>query len=284
MPDHYPSAHNYSLKLSNGIEWRLIPGDQEAEPILERFADALKLELADCEEINSSARNLLVRVSDIPKSRIKPVENGYECVLRRFWPNQEEADYWRFGCISASFSVDASTTGAMPLHSALAEYDGRAVILSGPSGAGKSTASRRFPHPWRSLCDDTTFVARSGAGIWRAHPWPTWSAFLKGGLRGRWNVAHSVPVKAIFFLNHAEEESVEPMGEGEALIRMVNASSQVSYFARTMDNDAATSRRINREWFANLNDLAAKVPIYHLNLSLTGRFWKLAESVISQTT
>lgn len=74
---------------------------------------------------------------------------------------------------------------------------------------------------------------------------------------------------------------VEPMGEGEALIRMVNASSQVSYFARTMDNDTIKSRRINREWFANLNDLAAKVPIYQLNLSLTGRFWKLVESVIS---
>ena len=284
MPDSHPFAQNYSLKLSNGVEWRLIPGDQEAEPILERFANVLKLERADCMSINSSVRNLLVRVTDIPKSRIRAVPNGYECFLRRFWPNQEEGDYWRFGCISAAFSVDASTTGAMPLHSALAEYEGSGVILSGPSGAGKSTASRRFPHPWRSLCDDTTFLARSGAGIWRAHPWPTWSAFLKGGLKGRWDATYSVPVKAIFFLNHAEDESVETMGDGEALIRMVNASSQVSFFARTMENDPITSRRINNEWFSNLNDLAAKIPIYRLNLSLTGHFWKFVELVIAETT
>ncbi len=284
MPERSTLAPNYSLTLSNGVEWRLISGDQDAEPILERLADVLMLKREIRPSTNPTVRNLRVLVRDIPKSRAIKLGNGYECVLRRFWPSQDDADYWSFGCISAAFSLDASATGGMPLHAALAEHGGKAVILSGPSGAGKSTASRRFPLPWKSLCDDTTFVARSDSGVWMAHPWPTWSAFLKDGPRGRWNVAHSVPVKAIFFLNHAEEESVDPMGSGEALIRMVNASSQVSFFARTMANDPSMSRTINREWFSCIYDLADKVPIYHLNLSLNGHFWKFVESVISEKT
>lgn len=284
MPDCPDQVINYSLTLGNGVEWRLIPGDVLAEPILERFAQVMKLSREVCPSLNPSVRTILVRVTDIPKSKIKAMKNGYECFVRQFWPKQEDADYWNFTCISASFSVDASNTGAMPLHSAMAEYDGRAVILSGPSGAGKSTASRRFPHPWKSLCDDTTFLACSKEGIWRAHPWPTLSAFLSDGPRGCWDVSYSVPVKAIFFLNHAEKDSLECMGDGECLIRMVNASSQVSFFARTLANDHSMSRKINKEWFSNLNDLASKIPIYRLNLSQTGHFWELIESVMLETT
>jgi hypothetical protein len=280
MTDSCRQLAVYSLLLSNGVEWRIAAGDSESEPILERLAEAMTLKRVSDQPLNSSVRTLSVKVSDIPSMRMSPLENGFLCTLPRTSQTLEDADFVNFVNISTVIAAPAHKTGAILMHAALAKYDRRGVILSAPGGTGKSTASRRFPRWWKSLCDDTTLIICDESGYWRAHPWPTWSAFLESGGRGRWDVAYSVPLEAIFFLNRSETESVEPIGKGEGLIKLLKASTEVSFFSAKLAGYPKLKRKINTQWFSNLTDLAAKVPMYMLNLSLNGEFWKHIERVI----
>ncbi len=280
MSDSSPQPPVFSLLISDGDEWRIAAGDRESEPILERLAEAMTLDRVSDPHINTAVRNVSVKVSDVPSMITAHEDNGSTCLLPRIWQTKEDADFSNFLNISAVITTNASATSAILLHSALAEHNGKGVIFAAPSGTGKSTASRRLPHWWKSLCDDTTIVVRDTSGSWRAHPWPTWSAFWNGGQGGSWDTSYSVPLEAIFFLSQSEMESMEHLGKGEGLIRLVKASAQVSLFAMKLAGHLQTNRTINQQRFSNLTDLAAKVPMYMLNLSLNGEFWKHIERVI----
>jgi SynChlorMet cassette protein ScmC len=108
--------------------------------------------------------------------------------------------------ISLAVAEAVQARGGLLLHGGLAENQpgGYGAILAGPSGAGKSTASRRLHRPWRSLSDDAVLVVRDRGGAYRAHPWPTRSAFLPWGSGGTWDVGYAVLLKGIFYLEHGE--------------------------------------------------------------------------------
>ena len=104
---------------------------------------------------------------------------------------------------------------------------------------------------------------------------------MNGGRGGNWDASRSVPLVAIFFLVQSETESVERLGRGDGLIRLLNSSNQVSSLAMKILNDPEQKRDLNSKWFSNLTDIAAKVPMYRLSLSLNGEFWKNLDLIMS---
>jgi len=174
---------------------------------------------------------------------------------------------------------DAQTRGGMLLHGALAERESAGIILAAGGGTGKTTASGRLPFPWRSLCDDMTLVVRDSQGKYWAHPWPTWSRFMWGGPGGSWDVQHAVPLKGIFFLDRAEEDRVEPVGQGEAVSLLVGYAQEASVLM-TRRLGREEKRSVHLEWFANICDLVQVIPTYLLHLSFTGAFWQEIEQTL----
>ena len=162
------------------------------------------------------------------------------------------------------------------LHGALAEKDGRGVILTAPGGTGKTTASRRLPAPWRSLCDDTTLVVRDSQGRYWAHPWPTCSRFQNEGPGGTWDVQKAVPLAAIFVLAQASENRVERVGPGHAVSLLVEGVKQASQFM-PLGLFKEEVRALHLEGFNNLCAMARAIPAYVLHISRTGPFWQEIE-------
>ncbi len=74
----------------------------------------------------------------------------------------------------------AVNSGGLPLHSALIERHGQAVLLVGDGGIGKSTCCRRLTAPWRPHSDDEVLILKDKRQKFVVHPIPTWSDYLWG--------------------------------------------------------------------------------------------------------
>ena len=186
--------------------------------------------------------------------------------------------------VSATLALwaEAERQGLL-LHGALAEREGQGIILAAPGGTGKSTASRRLPAPWRALCDDSTLVLPDGRGGFCAHPWPTWSTFFFGGTGGAWNVQEHVPLRAVFFLEQAPEEQLEPLGPAAAACSLNQSAEQIAGpSARRLLGEVMHTHRLRR--FATICTVARAVPAYTLKLSLTGAFWREVERALDDAT
>jgi SynChlorMet cassette protein ScmC len=199
------------------------------------------------------------------------------CFLRPY--NHRDGLYIQLMQLSLVIARDVQVRGGVLLHGALAERDGIGVILAAPGGMGKTTASNRLPDPWRSLCDDATLVVRDPQGNYWAHPWPTWSHFLGGGPGGTWDVQNALPVKSIFFLGQAIEDSVESVGPGHAVSLLVECAEQTSQLM-TRGLSEEETRALHLERFNNLCTLARVVPTHLLHISLTGTFWQKIEQAL----
>ena len=181
--------------------------------------------------------------------------------------------------VSQALVSPAWNEGALLVHSALIERNGWGVLLAGPGDVGKSTASKRIPKPWRAVCDDSALVVHDGHGAYWAHPWPTWSDFMYGGEGGRWDVGQAVRLKAIFFLEQAKVEQVEPVGVGKAiclLLESVGQAMQVSTFKM----DESEKRAVHLQRFESVIALMKDMPAYRLRLSKTGTFWDQIDRVL----
>ncbi len=204
-------------------------------------------------------------------------EQGAVCELR------SDLDNNVFNVLLAQLSLTMvrhiQASGGLLLHGALAEWNGAGVIFTGPGGGGKSTASKRLPSDWNSLSDDNTLVVRDASGKYWAHPWPTWSQFRNGGSGGTWNVEQAVPLAGIFYLHKSEVEKVSPIGTGQATALLIESNGQAS---RAMPHSTEDEMAAHRsQCFDSTCSLAASVPVYKLELSLTGPFWEVLENTIA---
>ena len=177
--------------------------------------------------------------------------------------------YWRLVKLSTALARAFVPHGGVLLHGALAERDGRGVLLAAPGGTGKTTASNRLASPWRSLSDDMG----DAHGQWWARPWPTWSRFLPGGPGGVWDVQYAVPLHAVFYLAQGVEEQVEPLGAGQATVRLVQSAEHAAYYSLIPESSIEKIRALRQQSFDLLCALARAVPAFVLHLSLTGAFW-----------
>lgn len=274
------------LVLADGARWEIAAGDEEAAAIISQLGSAMQLRSTTAAlepPLPGNPFRLLVHV-DAPMP-------GEDCYV----PLASQQDGRVVVCLnpcanwggpfvnlvrlSLIFAREAQARGGVLIHGALAEKNGRGVILAAPGGTGKTTASQRLPAPWRSLSDDTTLVVRDPQGRYWAHPWPTWSRFQKGGAGGTWDVQRAVPLQGMFVLAQAEEDHVERVGPGHAVSLLVEGVRQASQFMRPGLFKEEVSA-LHLEGFNNLCALARAVPTHVLHISLTGSFWKEIERAL----
>jgi SynChlorMet cassette protein ScmC len=301
------SEANIGLGLADGTTWSFAAADEQAAAIVSGLRQAMQLRV-----LCRSDRRLIVRVDShdgksLGHCRLPNILSGtpqsypsYACdkapltalcfalrqartgVMSCFLSPVTSSDLFALQLMQLSLVIgaDAQPRGGFLLHGALAEKNGYGVILAGPGGGGKTTASRRLPYPWRSLCDDATLIIRDEQGLYWAHPWPTWSAFLSGGSGGSWDVQYAVPLRGIFFLNQANIDRVESMGAGKA-IGLLTESAEQAYLAMSHGLRKNELRVLRTERFNNVCALAEAVPVYLLKLSLNGCFWHEVERAIA---
>jgi len=181
--------------------------------------------------------------------------------------------------VAGAMVLQIECTGGVLIHGALAEINGKGVILAGPGGAGKSTASKRLPPTWRSHCDDATLVVMDSEGTYRAHPWPTWSRFWCGEEGGCWNVEYSVPIKGIFYISRSEFDYVEQIEKWKTSTLLMAAAEQVNAVSqRGLSNDEIRKIRLQR--FNNICNISTVVPGYLLKMGKDGDFWRKIEEIL----
>jgi SynChlorMet cassette protein ScmC len=285
--NHLPTpGASLGLVLADGSRWEIAAEDEQAASIVSQLGGAMQLRMTPATvepSFHGHLRRLVVRVdAHAPLAGRKiPLasENGGAAVCILGPCDQMGVRYVDLVRLSLVFAREAQARGGVLMHGALAERDGIGVILAAPGGRGKTTASNRLPAPWRSLCDDTTLVVRDPEGIYRAHPWPTWSRFLDGGPGGTWDVQNAVPVRGIFFLAQAGADRVERVGPGRAASLLGEFVGQVSTFMAP-DGGKEEIRALHLERFNNVCALVRAVPTHVLHISLTGAFWQEIERAL----
>ena len=88
-----------------------------------------------------------------------------------------------------------------------------------------------------------------------------------------------MPLKAIFFLQQAGQDRVEPVAPGKSVCLLVELAEHTSWsMSHRLANDERRAILLQR--FENICDLVKDVPCYNLYLSLDGSFWDEIERVI----
>ncbi len=171
-------------------------------------------------------------------------------------------------------------TGGLPTHSGLAEYEGKGILFIASGGTGKSTACRRLPYPWKVLCDDENLIMPNKDGKFRVHPFPTWSDYLWERGRNKYDINQFVPLSAVFFLERSDKDEVEQLPKDVSSLYMTGTAYQVlAKILRKMGKDEQTTTM--SQIFNNAFDVSRSIPSYKLKISLTGKFWKKVEEVIT---
>jgi SynChlorMet cassette protein ScmC len=168
----------------------------------------------------------------------------------------------------------------LPLHAALIERAGQGILLAAPGGTGKSTCCRRLPKPWRPISDDEVLVLPDEEGGYRVHPFPTWSDYLWRRSRKTWNIEYHLPLQAVFFLEHAESDTAEPLGEARAAVYVQGSAQQVCQKYWQI-KEGEPRRVFTSSIFANACEMVKTVPAFKLGISLKGRFWEEIERALA---
>ena len=274
------------IALADGTRWAIRAADEESAAVVRHLSRVMGLrpetgpacELAVVVDRQRASDSLL---------ELTGLATGCHdlctAVCRLSGGDQEPSLTYLYG-LGAALSLCVQGPRAVLLHGALAELDGTGVLLAGQSGAGKTTASERLPHPWRSLCDDSTLVVRDRAGTYWAHPWPTWSRFFLGEASGAaWNVQRAVMLRGIFFLEQSEVDWCEPVKAGEAVGYLLGLAEQVSRIVLgELDREEARNARVRR--LDTVCKLAQAVPAHRLHASRAGAFWQEIERTLLDGT
>ena len=119
-------------------------------------------------------------------------------------------------------------------------------------------------------------------GRFWAHPWPTWSRFADGGPGGSWDVPHAVRLRAIFCLSRAAQDRVEPLGRGEAVCLLEGAGEIGWHLVLVAGGSLEERKALSLQHFANLCNLVQGLPVYRLQISPDGEFWRELERVLTE--
>ena len=307
-------GHAFILSLADGTRLALCPGDSDAARVVGFLAHTARLPAGPVPppegvrclhvvvgdgaagpaspggDVREASGTSVYRLEPTDVKRLRGRARSAEgCPVGVYEPLTPQKWLWgQLVRLSAAIGRETAPRGGVLLHGALAEWDpgdgqrGTGVLIGGRSGIGKTTASLRLPPLWRSRADDVTLVVRDGSGVYWAHPWPTWSRLLGDDVRhpdGHWDVEHAVPLRALFFLEQAPADRVEPIGPGQAVCRLAALADQVSrqmLLYHPIEEVAA----FNLQRFENLCALAKALPAFLLHVSLDGAFWRAMEQVL----
>lgn len=296
----------FKLALANGYGWLLV-ASPELEEWMIWFASVMQLPY---ESSASGSPRLIFTSMHRPGSSLAGADDGgifpADTLLHetgwamrevheiRIWTHpcetdvicelgsekSKETDIFRM-CMSLEPLYEAAVNlGGLPLHAALVERHGQGVLLVGDGGVGKSTCCRRLPAPWQAHCDDQVLILRDRRQRLVAHPFPTWSDYLWGKSGKTWQVSNHFPVAAIFFLKRAQIDSVTRLAQHEGAVLLASSSQQIflDYGRKVYE-----MRLLRRNQLENACRLARELPVFILNASLTGQFWRTIERVLEKT-
>ena len=275
--------HN-SLTLADGNSWSIIANDACGVGFAETLAKTMQLQpsalnnqtelILSCEQPAKNSLPLIfskkIYSSILDKKKIAchltPAENNDDLAFKLME-------------LSLVFCCKSELMGGLLLHGALVEINGEGIILAGPGDVGKTTASRRLPPPWNSLSDDCTLIVLDKDGIYRAHPWPTWSTYMFGGTGGSWDVQQSIPLKAIFLLAQDEKDHAEPLGQGQATCLLTETAEQAWYILSDKFGDEKR-QDLSLQRFNNICELVKNIPAFLLQITKNGLFWEEIEKAL----
>ena len=155
--------------------------------------------------------------------------------------------------IFCRFTEEAARRGAILLHAAVVEVDGKAYAFSAPSGTGKSTHItlwRRLYGKRIGIINGDKPYLRDKDGVLTVYGSP-WC-----GKEGWQRNAHA-PLKALCFLYRSEENKIASLGAEEALPR-VFAQLLNQKTALAVENTLSLADRLIRE-----------IPIYALGCNIS---------------
>lgn len=284
---------SYLIRLADGTSWE-IGADDDAASRLKLYARILGLKRIR----GGATRRLLLAgeksspvdltaeegwaVKDLRLLRLHYHQERSEVVCGLGPQGQQAEDLLKLKYSLFPIFEGVQEKGGIPFHAALIERDGAGILIAAYGGTGKTTCCRRIPPPWKPLCDDDTLVVKAGKDDYRAHPFPTWSRYIEGACQDTWDVQRSVPVRALFFLERAEEaeEAAVPLKTWEAAIR---ASRQESHILNCILLGLAQEecRKLRAAFFRSVADFVTGVPAYVLRAKLDGTFWKHIERVLA---
>lgn len=250
------------LTLADGEKFFLHPTDPRAGEIVNRIAEVMHL------SPGRDGREIFVCIAEKPvQERFLKEKGPLVCCLSPGGVVTQMSQLARY------IAAQTMPRGGMLLHGGLVMHQGQGIILAAPGGTGKSTACSRLPESWKALCDDATLVVQTKSGRYFAHPWPTWSRFLNGE-GGDWNVEQAIPLSAIFFLHQSPVDRVEPLPRGNATAYVLESIRQMMLFRRMDEHQIDMMEDLLNISLSAVERLVSSVPVYILQISLSGSFWE----------
>jgi SynChlorMet cassette protein ScmC len=287
----------YKLSLSDNITWSF-KATETISPWLEKFADIMQLDETDEETFD---RNLLFLAlkHDNSLSAISKVGNWNhykQGVVYKIWSHDNHPENFielnldyinhpeikfvnMWSSLKPLYRYYVVKNEGGPIHAALAEFNGKGILIAAQGGTGKSTCSIRLPSYWKPLSDDMALIVKDNENNYRAHPMPTWSDHLWKRRKSKFNASYSVPLKAVFFLEQSDKDDIIPINSTTGAQRIFESCKQVwdSYWKKVSREE---EKHMVNKVFNNAFDLAVKTPCYKLKATLNGKFWELIEALL----
>lgn len=159
---------------------------------------------------------------------------------------------------SGTFYRQLITRGGFMLHSSAVVKDGRAYLFSAPSGTGKSTHTSQ----WLKLFDDAYILNDDKPAILPKEK--IYAAGTPWSGKSDLNTNDVVPLQAICVIRRGEENTIERIGNGEAIPLILEQTIRPNIVE---DYD---------ELLGNLEKVLKDVPVYMLHCNISTDAAKLA--------
>ncbi len=156
------------------------------------------------------------------------------------------------GALGGIFKEILIHNGGLVVHASAIEYNNSAVTFTAPSGIGKSTHTALWKevYPNTVVINDDAPAIRAKNGVFCAYGTP-WS--------GKTDINENVcvPLRAMVFLERAEEPAIKKIGVPEAFVRTV---SEIPMFVFKETSDKMMSV---------LNEIFSSIPTYLLKCDIS---------------
>jgi len=175
------------------------------------------------------------------------------------------------------FFLHCLTRGALPVHAASADRNGRSVIVAAAGDTGKTTTVRRLKPPWVERGDDAALLLPRRQGF-ELHPLPTWSEFIYGtNPLAAWDFEKGTDLGGIFFLQQANQDRAEPLPAPVATMMLYRSAMEaLGPLQKQISPDLRT--RI----FETAADIIRVTPALILHATLRGDVQESIETVFSK--
>jgi hypothetical protein len=137
----------------------------------------------------------------------------------------------------------------------------RGFVFSGDSGAGKTTIGTLDPDHVL-LGDDLLILRKTEDGSYHVFGTP----FIGSDIP--WGVNKHASIRALFFLNKAEENRIAPLGPNEATSKLLR---QVMFFRRSHGGLEGI--------FSAVGDVVRSIPVYDLFFLPDNSVWEVVDNV-----